>query len=304
MTLPPGWGVLVVGHGTVEHPSELPAFLSRIRGGRPYAPELLDALVSRYAAIGGSPLLRNTELQAEGLFRRLGAPVLVGMRHAPPEIGDALRRAFELGLRGICVLPLAPFSGRVYLRAVTDEMDRLSRAEVLRPFRLVGVESWADQPLLVEAHRESIAASIATLSVPAALVMSAHSLPSIAAKGGEPYAERIRTLADEIARALGVHQHDLAFQSQGDVPGEWLGPELGAVMRDLRARGAGHVVVAPIGFLADHVETLYDLDIEAASLARDLGLGFTRVPALNASRTLVEAMAQVVESALLGQPLG
>lgn len=288
----------MVGHGTVSQPSELPAFLSRIRHGRPFAPELVTRLAQRYEAVGGSPLLSTTELQAERLSSRLRLPVLVGMRYAPPEIHDALVRASDLGLEEICVLPLAPFSGRGYVAAVRDETERLPHAGVHRPFRLAPVESWAAEPWLIEAHRESIAAVLARLGDSPPLVMTAHSLPLAAVSNGDPYDQRVRACAGTIAEALGV-SYVLAYQSQAEGSSDWLGPDLRSALTDLRARGARKVVVAPVGFLADHVETLYDLDIEAAGFARDLGLGFIRVPALNASPALIEAMAQVVERSLL-----
>ena len=301
--LPAGRGVLLVGHGTVSHPSELPTFLSRIRRGRPFAPELLDELARRYARIGGSPLLKNTELQAAGLSGRLGLPVLIGMRYAAPEIRDALVQASELGLEEVCVLPLAPFGARAHLQRVEDEVKQLRRTGALRPLRLVPVESWSAEPLLVQAHRRAILAVLSGANDSPSLIMTAHSLPLAATVRDQRYPERVRALADEIARELGA-DHELSYQSQGQDSGEWLGPDLPSVLRALGERGVRHVVVAPIGFLADHVETLYDLDVEAAGFAQQLGLEFTRVPALNASPALIEAMARVVERALLGQPSG
>ncbi|MBN1611153.1 MAG: ferrochelatase [Polyangiaceae bacterium] len=303
MTLPTGRGVLLVGHGTVSDPRELSAFLSRIRRGRPFAPALVDELARRYARIGGSPLLENTQRQAARLAGRLGLPVLTGMRYAAPEIEDALVQVSELGLDEVCVLPLAPFGARAYLHAVASEMERLRRIGALRPFRLVPVESWSAEPLLIEAHKEAIGKVLSSSHDSPALVMTAHSLPLAAMARGEPYPERVRALADAIATELGA-AYELAYQSQGQDGGEWLGPDLRSVIQGLGARGARHVLVAPIGFLADHVETLYDLDVEAAGFARQLGLGFTRILALNASPGLVEAMARVVEKALLGQPSG
>jgi ferrochelatase len=303
MMLPAGRGVLLVGHGTVSHPNELPAFLSRIRRGRPFAPELVDELARRYARIGGSPLLKNTELQAAGLAARLELPVLIGMRHAAPEIRNALVQAGELGVEELCVLPLAPFGGGAYLRTVDDELDRLRRVSALRPFRLVPIESWSAEPRLIRAHTEAIRAVLGESNDSPALVMTAHSLPRAAMMSDPPYPERVRALADAVAAELGTH-YELSYQSQGQDGGEWLGPDLRSVIGGLARQGVRHVAVAPIGFLADHVETLYDLDVEAADFAHQVGLMFTRVPALNASPGLIEAMARVVETALLGQPLG
>jgi ferrochelatase len=299
MTLPPGRGVLLVGHGTVSHPSELPDFLARIRRGRPHAPELVARLAHRYEAVGGSPLLENTKRQAALLSSRLGLPVLLGMRYAPPEIRDVLLYASELRLEQICVLPLAPFSVRAYVEAVRHEWEHLGATHPHRPFRLVPVESWATEPWLIEAHRQSIAAVLSGLQRAPGLIMTAHSVPLAALSRGDPYAERVRACADAVATKLGV-PYELAYQSQTEEGGGWLGPDVRSVLRELGAQGVQHVAVAPLGFLADHVETLYDLDIEAAGFARELGLGFTRVPALNASPALIEAMAQVVERTLLG----
>jgi len=244
----------------------------------------------RYALIGGSPLLRITEEQAAGLERRLGQPVLVGMRLADPGIEAALARAEELEITRLTVLPLAPFSVHVYMAAAEAARSR-RLADGATPPELVPVSPWGSYPLLVRAHAAAIRPS---LKPDARLILTAHSLPLVALRGGDPYERLVRESAEAIGRELGV-PFELAFQSQGADGGEWLGPSLRAALEATRAAGVARVVLAPFGFLSEHVETLYDLDIEARGWCNELGLELTRVPALGASSALIDALVAVVK---------
>lgn len=289
--------VLLVGHGTVEALDDLPELLLRIRRGRAPSPELLGEIRRRYEAVGGSPLLEITCAQAHALEERLGRQVLVAMRFWAPTIEEALMDARAREVRRLCVLPAAPFSVHVYRAVVEAELERLRPRLGPEVPGLVAVAPWGSEPAFIRAHVERIRAARAFGDLSTEIVLTAHSLPLHTIRSGDPYAEQVQAAADAIAAKLG-RPCRLAYQSQGEGGGEWLGPELRETLVEIRRTGARGVIVAPVGFLADHVETLYDLDIEAAGWARELGLAFERVPALNLAASLIEAMDTVVRKAL------
>ena len=283
--------MLLIAHGTVESTADLPAFLQEIRRGRPAPEGLVEELRRRYDRIGGSPLLRLTEAQAQALASELGLPVFVAMRLWRPRVEQVLR---ELGseYRRMCVLALAPFSAHVYNAAARVEFERTPGCPVP-----IFVDNWGLEAGLIGAHVAAIEPVLERAGAEAPLVLSAHSLPKFVIDHGDPYAGLVAAAAARIGERLGRPIH-LAFQSQGADGGEWLGPDLGALLSSLAAEGARSVVVAPFGFLAEHVETLYDVDIEAAEQAKRLGLEFYRVPALNTHPELIHTMAELVRRAL------
>jgi ferrochelatase len=292
-------GVLLVAHGTVSNLDDLPAFLARIRRGRPAPAGLVEELRHRYETIGGSPLLELTRAQAGALERQLGLPVLVGMRLWEPGIESALRAATSRGIERLCVLPLAPYSVHVYWDAALRSRDSLAGELEGRAPELVSVAPYGAQAEFVAAHAERIRSTLETLpnADSTTLVLTAHSLPSAVIRGGDPY----ETLVAESARAIGrTLERDfvLAFQSQGEGGGDWLGPALRPTLERLRDEGRKQVVLAPFGFLSEHVETLYDLDVEARAWAKELELSLTRVPALNDDPGLIRALASVARRAL------
>lgn len=293
-----GDGVLLVAHGSVERLEELPEFLRRIRHGRPASPELVAELTRRYEAIGGSPLLEITERQARALGQQLGLPALVGMRLSYPSVEQALQRAAELGIARLVVLPLAPFSVHVYWQAAQKSREQLAAELGTKTPELVPVAAWGEEPALVEAHARVIEPLLAAHDPDdTGLVLSFHSLPTRVIESGDPYSKLAHAAAEAVAKKLG-RAHTIAFQSQGADGGSWVGPDLPTVFDRLASDGRRRVVVAPIGFLAEHVETLYDLDIEAKALAAARGLEFARAPALNTDAGLVEAMTRVAARAL------
>jgi ferrochelatase len=296
-------GILLTAHGTVENLAELPAFLARIRHGRPAPPELVKELERRYAAIGGSPLLRVTAEQAKELAAQTGLPVFLGMRLWRPEIADALSAALGEGIQRLCVLPLAPFSVHVYFSAAEQALARLKEAPGAAlpaggKLELVACEPFGQSTGYVAAAADAIAPFL-TSETSEALILTAHSLPTRIISAGDPYRDQVEASARAIAGRLG-RSYELAYQSQGADGGDWLGPDLRTTLVAAQARGRKRVVIAPIGFLSDHVETLYDLDVEARGWATELGLEFVRVPALNAAPALVSALAEAARRALLG----
>ena len=303
--------VLLVGHGTVTNLDDLPEFLERIRRGIPASPELLATVRAHYEAIGDSPLLRVTADQAQALEKHLGIPVLVAMRMWHPTIEEVLSSLRERPPRRLCVLPAAPFSVHIYATAVSDALRELGPEFVAGPPELVPVAPWGLEPAFIATHAERIAAFIAEESVSLAcgrrptggltgdpaIVATAHSLPVSVIRGGDPYQRDFEQCVERLSQRVGRHCH-IAFQSQGASGGQWLGPDVRTVLQGLKRQGVTEVVLAPVGFLTDHLETLYDLDIEAAAWAAELGLRFHRVPALNDHPGLIDAMVGVVLRAL------
>jgi ferrochelatase len=288
-------GILLTAHGSVENLDEMPAFLARIRRGRPAPPGLVEELCHRYRAIGGSPLLRITEAQARLLERATNLPVLIGMRLSRPELTDAIRQALDRKLDRLCVLPLAPYSVPVYFQAAERASAEIGAKARLR---LVAAQPFGSDPSLVGAHAAAILPKLAGTEVETTeLVLTAHSLPSSVIASGDSYTREVEASARAVGEALG-RPYVLAYQSQGADGGDWVGPGLREVFEAARARGVRRLVVAPIGFLCDHVETLYDLDIEARGWAEALGIELVRVPALNDSPALIEALGQVAARAL------
>ena len=289
-------GVLLSAHGSIEALDDLPAFLARIRRGRPAPDALVEELRRRYQAIGGSPFLGIVERQARALKAATGLPVFIGMRLWRPEIGTALAEAISRGLRRLVVLPLAPYSVPVYLQAA--ERALAERGEPRESLRLVGVAAFGTDPLYVSAHARAIQPLLANADPETSeLVLTAHSLPRAAIAAGDSYTLEVEASARAIGEALG-RPYVLAYQSQGADGGDWVGPTLREAFEAARSRGKKRLIVAPFGFLSEHIETRYDLDIEARAFAAELALDFIRVPALDDSPDLIRALAHLVEHRL------
>jgi ferrochelatase len=294
---PPRTGILLVAHGTVASAADLPAFVARIRHGRPPPPGLVEELRRRYEAIGGSPLLRVTEEQARALETRTGMPVLLGMRLWEPSVESAFREAARRGLTRLALVPLAPFSVEVYGAAARRSLESV-RAELAEATpELVVCEPWGTEPAFVEAQCAALRAPLSIDSRDSAVMLTAHSLPRAAIRAGDRYQAEVEASARAIAERL-ARPCELAYQSQGADGGEWLGPDLRQTFERLARAGTRQITLSPFGFLADHVETLYDLDIEARAWANALGLGFERIPALNTAPGLIEALSAVALRAL------
>lgn len=284
-------GVLLLAHGTIHDVSELPDFLKSVRRGRPAPEALVTEMRHRYEVIGGSPLLRYTEEQARGLESRLGLPVQVAMRLWSPRVEQVIPDLLARGVNRVCLLPLAPFSVDVYVDAAKQAAGSLGDG-----LTWVSVGAWGSDPGFIAAHVELISRHVPP-ELP--LVVTAHSLPTRVIAMGDRYASEVEVCVAAIARGLGRELH-LAYQSQGADGGDWLGPDLASVLRKLAEEGAERVAIAPVGFLADHVETLYDLDVEARAECAHLGLTLTRVPALNTEPTFLDALAALARRALSG----
>ncbi len=291
--------VLLVSHGTVDSLDDLAAFITNVRRGRTPPPDLVSELRRRYEVIGGrSPLNEISAQIARKLEKLLRLRVAWANRLWKPTVRDVILSLARDGVDRLAMVPLAPYSAPIYAEDARRAAEGTGVALACAP-------SWGQSTTLCAAFASRIARTLAASPDEArtTLVMSAHSLPRSVVDAGDPYEREVGEAAEAIAAIVkaglrrDVHW-TLAFQSQGMTaadghPVEWLGPDLRATLDDVKTRGDRHVVVAPVGFLADHVETLYDLDVEARDIARERGLSFARTPALNADDDLVEAIAAV-----------
>lgn len=297
-------GILLVAHGTPATIEDIPAFLANIRRGRPTPQAIVEEVQRRYLAIGGrSPVLDTSREQARLVSQRMGIQAFVATRMWHPYIVDGLREIAATNLRRLIVVTMAPHSAHVYEPVVRQAADVLRQEGRALP-ELVFAPCWGDEPTLhrawAELAREVIASMEPRDAARSVLVTTAHSLPMRAIEAGDPYARLVHETAEAVVASLGQdglpHMH--AFQSQGMTTDPWLGPDLPSVFQRAKNTGATTVVLLPVGFVADHVETLYDLDIEAKAIATELGLGVVRVPCLNTVDGLIEAVANVVGRAL------
>lgn len=291
--------VVLIAHGTVDDLDDLPAFLTAIRRGHAAPPALATEVRRRYEAIGGrSPLNAISHDVAVGLEARVGVPVRLAMRLWKPYPKEILTELVADGVERVVVVPLAQHSARVYAEAVE------SAAREIGSLHVTCADNWGREPALTRAFADEIRRALAEMAESARpatlLLMTAHSLPLAVLRGGDPYEEEVRASAAAIVLELGSGSPScqVAFQSQGMGGGEWLGPDLVASLDAARSAGKKHVLVAPIGFLADHVEILYDLDIEAQALASARGLTLARTRSLNASNGLLDALENVTRPLL------
>ncbi len=343
----PPVGVLVMAHGTPATPAGIASFYTAIRRGRPPPPELLDELVGRYQAIGGtSPLTERTHAQVDGITSALEAAdpgrylVAYGTKYATPSIEEGMATLVAAGVERVIGIVLTPHqsslgSGEYFRRAAE------AAASGKRPVALTSVPSWHRAPgfseLLADRTAATIAsidiasidrasvstasidrASVSTASIDRASVstasidagarpstsvfFTAHSLPLRVVGEGDPYPEQVSESAADVAALLGLDDEanltwELAWQSAGRTEEPWIGPDLLASIRRVAEEGATSVVVCPVGFVSDHLEILYDLDIEAAGLAHSLGMAFARTPSFNDDAAFLAVLASVVRQA-------
>jgi len=292
--------VLLVSHGTVDDVGDIPAFVKNVRQGRPPSPEMIEELTRRYRAIGGSPLNKiNAHLCGwlQAALRNAGHDVLVkaASRFWSPSISSQMQNFIEWGVGRVAVVPLAQHSAHVY------EADVRKAVEGMRTPELVFAPNWGQNEKLCAAFAKRIRKALEGHDPRRTTVlMTAHSLPKMVVDRGDPYEREVRAAAASIGAQIGDVRWQVVFQSQGisDIPGGWLGPDLPTALEEVRSRGDAGVVVAPIGFLADHVEILYDLDIEAAGIAKDKGLRFTRADSVNTDEDFLEVLTEVTQPLL------
>jgi ferrochelatase len=290
--------VLLLAHGSPENPDQTPEFLGYVTGGRPMPAAVIEEIRHRYSLIGFSPLACWTLLQGDQLSQLLKMPVFVGMRNWKPFIGDAVKAIESQKYERVTAICLAPQNSRtsvgLYRSAVSSGGDL--------PFEMDFVEEWHDQPLLIKSFAEKLRSGweIASAESGAKLpvIFTAHSVPERTITAGDPYEKQSKETAQLVARAAGLsaEQWTFAFQSQGMSGGAWIGPTVEETIRSLKAKGHRGVFLHPIGFLCDHVEVLYDIDIFFKQFAESEGMRLWRAESLNDSRTLTAALAEVVNS--------
>ncbi len=272
-------GALLMAYGTPATEDDVEAYYTHVRHGRPPTPELLADLRQRYAAIGGtSPLLSRTRAQADALQAELGDGwrVALGMKHASPFIEDGAAQLRDAGATRSVGLVLAPHYSRLSVG------EYAARAE-----GVAVVPQWHLEPDLINLLAERVQA----VHPPGAVVLfTAHSLPARILDDGDPYPTQVEETAAAVATAAGIEEWQVAWQSAGRTADPWMQPDLLTVMRDL----GRDVVVCPCGFVSDHLEILYDLDIQARQLADELGIGFARTASLNDEPRFIRVLADVV----------
>ena len=291
--------VLCTCHGTVDRTDDIPAFLTNIRRGRPTPQAIIDEVTHRFQRIGGSPLMRITGEQAAALEARLGVPVRVAGRLWAPFPAEEIAALVEEGVTTLVSLPMAPQSVDVYHAGVR------AAAAAHPGLTLKLAPPWGTEPILIEAFVASIDEALARFPEPerekVPVILSAHSLPQHVIDTGDPYEKQFRAMAAEVAVRLVARGNPVrvAFQSQGMDGGAWLGPDLPKTFADLAQGGAKSAIIAAIGFVADHVETLYDLDIEAPRIAAEAGIErLERAPSMNARPRFIDALEAVVRRSM------
>jgi protoporphyrin/coproporphyrin ferrochelatase len=274
-----------MAYGSPSRPEEIPAYFADIRGGRPASPEAVEELTERYRRIGGtSPLNEITERQRAALERELGIPVYVGMKHWTPRIAEAAERALAEGAERIVGLVLAPHFSRMSVGGYHRQLEEAlaGRAE------LASIASYHAFEPFIELLAERVG------ETDAHVVFTAHSLPERILADGDPYKEQLLETSSLVAERAGIESWSFAFQSESPTGEPWLGPDIIDELDRLHGEGVRKVLVAPIGFVADHLEIYWDIDVEAREKAAALGLELERTESLNDDPAFIRVLASLV----------
>lgn len=292
-------GVLVMAYGTPASPADIKSYYADIRRGRPPTPEALARLTQRYEAIGGvSPLTRHTEAQARAIQEALDDlrpdrfQVAIGLKHSTPKIEQAAARLVADDCTSVVGLVLAPHFSAA---SVGQYLQRAGAALEESGTLFSGVESWAREPALVDFLADDLRSRMAGMAGigRVRVLFTAHSLPQRVLTSGDPYETELRATAVAVADRLGLTNWAIAWQSAGQTPEPWIGPDILSALDDTaRDDMAEGVIVCPCGFVADHLEVLYDLDIEAAHRAQANALAFDRTASINDDQTVMSALAR------------
>ena len=285
------------GPGNVD---DVEPYLMDIRGGRPTKPQLVEEIRARYARIGGrSPILELTRAQATGVGRALGGGfrVYVGMRHWHPYIQDAVTEIARAGHRRVVGVAMAPHYSNMSVGAYEKKL--LQAADGGERLDVALIRSWWSHPRFLDAVADRIAQALQRFPRPSAVqvIFTAHSLPEKILASADPYPDELNASATEVARRARLTDWRFAYQSAGATADPWLGPDAGEVITELARAGHEAILLVPIGFVCDHVEILYDIDVEYQALAKRLGVQLERTASLNDDPGLVAAVADVVRTA-------
>jgi len=292
-------GLLVMDYGTARDMDDVEKYYTHVRRGRPPTPELLAELKGRYEAIGGSsPLLQRTAQQVAGLQAALGPDWIVyhGMKHQSPYLEDAVSTMAADGIAAAIGLVLAPHYSKF---SVGEYVSRVQAAAEGTDLDFSFVESYHDDPAFITMLAKRVADVRALLPEDhgrdeAPILFSAHSLPSRIVAAGDPYPEQLQRTADLVAAELGTDNYMTCWMSAGRTDEEWLGPDLSDVIAELGAEGVLAAISCPCGFVSDHLEVLYDVDLEAQQAARDADLLLIRTESPNADPEFIEVLKGVV----------
>jgi protoporphyrin/coproporphyrin ferrochelatase len=284
----PRTGILCMAYGSPVDEAGIEAYFTHIRGGRPPSPAALEELTGRYRAIGGSPLAAITRAQAAALSELAGLPAFTGFKHAPPFIAEGAREAAEAGITRLVGLPLAPHYARMslggYQRALAEAWDS----------ELLFVPGFHDHPAFIDAVVSLLREALAGFE-PERLFFTAHSLPQRIIAEGDGYADQLLDSCRLVAARMQLPPWEFAFQSASTTGEPWLGPDL---LQAVERSAARKVLVCPIGFVADHLEILYDLDVEAQQFAEERGIEIRRTASFNDRLEFIRALAAVTADAV------
>jgi protoporphyrin/coproporphyrin ferrochelatase len=298
-------GLLVMAYGTPYKEEDIERYYTHIRHGRPPAPEMLEDLQNRYEAIGGiSPLAKITVEQGEKLEQHLNSiqdevefKMYLGLKHIEPFIEDAVKQMHEDGIEEAVSIVLAPhfstFSVKSYNGRAKEEAAKLGGPEI------VSVESWYDEKKFIKYWSDRVAKTFAEMPADekenSVLIVSAHSLPEKILQMGDPYPAQLKKTADLIAKQAGVKNYAVGWQSAGNTPEPWLGPDVQDLTRELfEEHGYKAFVYVPAGFVSEHLEVLYDNDYECKVVTDEIGASYYRPPMPNAEPEFIDAMADVI----------
>jgi len=298
--------VLLMAYGGPGNIDEVEPYLMDVRGGRPTTPQLVEEIRARYARIGGrSPILELTRAQAAGIARALGDQfsVYVGMRHWHPYIPDVVDEIARAGHRRVVGVAMAPHYSNMSVGAYEKKL--LQAADGGR-LDVALIRTWWQQPQFLDAVANRVLRALQRFPHPSKVevVFTAHSLPDRILASADPYPDELKASAVEVAARARLTSWRLAYQSAGATAEPWLGPAVATVLPELAKAGHDAVLLVPIGFVCDHVEILYDIDVEYQALARRLGIQLERTASLNDDPGLVAAVADAVRSAAAGRGWG
>lgn len=297
-------GLLVMAYGTPYKEEDLERYYTHIRRGRKPSDEMLQELRDRYDAIGGiSPLARITEDQAESIKDALNEKqddiefkLYIGLKHIEPFVEDAVEQMANDGINEAVSIVLAPhystYSVESYNGRAQEEADK-------HGITIRSVESWYDAPGFIDFWKEKINVEYAKMSEEekkkACLVVSAHSLPMKILEGGDPYPDQLKSTAELISEATGITQYEIGWQSEGNTPDPWIGPDVQDLTKDLyHENGYTSFVYAPVGFVSDHLEVLYDNDYECKVVCDEIGANYYRPEMPNTNPKFIDTLANVV----------
>ncbi|WP_404461578.1 ferrochelatase [Sutcliffiella horikoshii] len=298
-------GLLVMAYGTPYKEEDLERYYTHIRRGRKPSDEMLQDLRDRYDAIGGiSPLARITEQQANALGDHLNNiqddiefKVYLGLKHIEPFVEDAVQQMKADGIKEAVSIVLAPhfstFSVKSYNGRAQEEAEKIGGPSI------VSVESWYDEPKFIQYWVDRVQETFGSMDESerekAVLIVSAHSLPEKIIQMGDPYPNQLQETADLIAKGAGIKNYEIAWQSEGNTPDPWLGPDVQDITRDLhKDKGYTSFVYTPVGFVSDHLEVLYDNDYECKIVTDEIGAKYYRPEMPNTQPEFIDAMATVV----------